>query len=39
MRKMRKGNSKKIQNVRRTKLKKIFINEILLINQSRLHYI
>lgn len=39
MRKMRKGNSKKTQNVRRIKLKKIFMNEILLINQSRLHYI
>lgn len=38
MRKMKKGNLKETQNIKRIKLKKIFMNEILLVNQSRLQY-
>lgn len=38
MRKMKKNNLKETQNIKRIKLKKIFMNEILLVNQSRLQY-
>lgn len=38
MRKMKKDNLKEKQNIKRIKLKKIFMNEILLVNQSRLQY-
>lgn len=38
MRKMKKDNLKETQNIKRIKLKKIFMNEILLVNQSRLQY-